>query len=141
MVSIYAHRHVVLPEEIDTLGHVNNLNYLKWMIAAAVGHSTANGWPPERYRDIRSAFVVRSHHIDYLQPAFLGEEIRVHTWVANFNKVTCLRKYKAVRVKDGVVLATGETGWAFLGLDPYQPRRIPPELAGAFLLVPPSDEP
>jgi acyl-CoA thioester hydrolase len=125
MVPIYAHMHVVLPEEIDTLGHVNNLNYLKWMIAAAVGHSAANGWPPERY----------------LQPAFLGEEIRVHTWVASFNKVTCLRKYKAVRMKDSVVLATGETGWAFLGLDPYQPRRIPPELAGAFVLVPPSDEP
>jgi acyl-CoA thioester hydrolase len=141
MVPIYAHMHVVLPEEIDTLGHVNNLNYLKWMIAAAVGHSAANGWPPERYREIRSAFVVRSHHIEYLQPAFLGEEIRVHTWVASFNKVTCLRKYKAVRMKDSVVLATGETGWAFLGLDPYQPRRIPPELAGAFVLVPPSDEP
>jgi acyl-CoA thioester hydrolase len=141
MVPIYAHRHVVLPEEIDTLGHVNNLNYLKWMIDAAVGHSTANGWPPGRYREIRSAFIVRSHHVEYLQPAFLGDEICVNTWVSSFNKVTCVRKYKAVRVKDQVVVATGETGWVFLGLEPYQPRRIPPELARAFVIVPPSEEP
>ncbi len=141
MVPIYAHKHVVLPEEIDTLGHVNNLNYLKWMIAAAVGHSTANGWPPERYREVQSAFIVRSHHIDYLQPAFVDEEVVVQTWVASFNKVTCVRRYKATRPKDGVVLATGETGWAFLGLKPYQPRRIPPELLSAFVLIPPADEP
>jgi acyl-CoA thioester hydrolase len=141
MVPIFAHKHVVLPEEIDTLGHVNNLNYLKWMIAAAVGHSTANGWPPERYREVQSAFIVRSHHIDYLPPAFVGEEVVVQTWVASFNKVTCVRKYKATRTKDGVVLATGETGWAFLGLNPYQPRRIPPELLSAFVLVPPTEEP
>jgi acyl-CoA thioester hydrolase len=141
MLPIYAHKHVVLPEEIDTLGHVNNLNYLRWMLAAAVGHSTANGWPPERYREIQSAFVVRSHRIEYLQPAFAGEEVLIHTWVAEFNKVTCLRKYKTVRPKDGVVLTTGQTGWVFLGLKPYQPRRIPPDLASAFVLVPPAEEP
>jgi acyl-CoA thioester hydrolase len=141
MVPIYAHKHVVLPDEIDTLGHVNNLNYLKWMLASAVGHSTVNGWPPERYREIQSAFVVRSHHIEYLQPAFAGEEVLIHTWVAEFNKVTCLRKYKTVRPKDGVVLTTGATGWVFLGLKPYQPRRIPPDLASAFVLVPPAEEP
>jgi acyl-CoA thioester hydrolase len=141
MVPIYAHKHVVLPEEIDTLGHVNNLNYLKWMIAAAVGHSAANGWPTQRYREIQAAFVVRSHRVEYLQPAFVGEEVVVRTWVAALNKVTCLRKYKAVRANDGVVLATGETGWVFLGLKPYQPRRIPPELLSAFVLIPPADEP
>jgi acyl-CoA thioester hydrolase len=141
MVPIYAHKHVVLPEEIDTLGHVNNLNYLKWMLAAAVGHSTANGWPPERYRQIESAFVVRSHHVEYLQPAFVGDEVVVRTWVTGFSKVTCVRKYKAARAKDDVVLANGETGWAFLGLKPYQPRRIPPALLSAFVLVPPEEEP
>jgi acyl-CoA thioester hydrolase len=141
MVPIYAHKHVVLPEEIDTLGHVNNLNYLKWMIAAAVGHSAANGWPTQRYREIQAAFVVRSHRVEYLQPAFVGEEVVVRTWVAALNKVTCLRKYKAIRANDGVVLATGETGWVFLGLKPYQPRRIPPELLSAFVLIPPADEP
>ena len=141
VLAIYDHKHVVLPEEIDTLGHVNNVNYLNWMLAAAVAHSSANGWPAARYREIAAAWVVRSHHIEYLQPAFAGEEIVAHTWISSFNKVTSLRKYKVTRPKDGVTLATGETLWAFIGLKPYQPRRLPPELVEAFVLVPSGDEP
>jgi acyl-CoA thioester hydrolase len=141
MPAVYSHPHVVTDDEIDGLGHVNNLHYLKWMQAAAVAHSSEQGWPPERYREIRSAWVVRTHHIDYLQPAFSGEEIVIQTWVSDFRKVTSLRKYKVTRLKDRVTLATGETNWAFLGLSPYVPRRIPPELASAFVLVPPADEP
>jgi acyl-CoA thioester hydrolase len=141
MPAIYAHPHVVIPDEIDVLGHVNNLHYMKWMQTAAVAHSSAQGWPPERYREIRAGWVVRSHQIEYLAPAFAGEELVVRTWVSDFRKVTSLRKYKVFRAKDQAVLATGETNWAFLGLDPYVPRRIPPELMEAFILVTPDQEP
>lgn len=141
MPAIYAHPHVVTPDEIDGLGHVNNLHYMKWMQTAAVAHSSAQGWPPERYREIRAGWVVRSHQIEYLAPAFAGEELVVRTWVSDFRKVTSLRKYKVFRAKDQVVLAAGETNWAFLGLDPYVPRRIPAELIEAFVLVTPDQEP
>lgn len=141
MPSIYAHCHVVTPEEIDDLGHVNNLHYLKWMQTAAVAHSSAQGWPPERYRELRTAWVVRSHHVEYRQPAFAGDELIIRTWVSSFRKVTSLRKYQVYRPKDDMVLAVGETDWAFLGLKPYAPRRIPPELADAFVLILPEQEP
>jgi acyl-CoA thioester hydrolase len=141
MPAIYSHPHIVTADEIDGLGHVNNLHYLKWMQTAAVAHSSEQGWPPERYRELRSAWVVRTHHIEYLQPAFADEEIIVKTWVSDFRKVTSLRKYKIVRPKGGATLATGETNWAFLGLAPYVPRRIPPELSTAFIVVPPAEEP
>jgi acyl-CoA thioester hydrolase len=141
MPAIYSHPHVVVPDEIDDLGHVNNLHYLKWMQTAAVAHSSAQGWPPARYRELAAGWVVRSHRIEYRQPAFVDEEIEIRTWVADFRKVTSLRKYQVFRPKDSVVLAVAETDWAFLGLKPYVPRRIPPELAEAFLLVPPEDEP
>src|SRR5579863_114830 len=75
MPAIYAHSHVVTPDEIDGLGHVNNLHYLKWMQTAAVAHSAAQGWPTERYREIRSAWVVRAHRIEYRQPAFVNDEL------------------------------------------------------------------
>ena len=45
MPAIYCHSHVVRDDEIDGLGHVNNLHYLKWMQDAAVAHSAAQGWP------------------------------------------------------------------------------------------------
>jgi len=44
MHRIYEYRHLVTAEEIDGLGHVNNVIYLKWLQDAAVAHSTANGW-------------------------------------------------------------------------------------------------
>jgi len=141
MPAIYCHSHRVVPEEIDELGHVNNLHYLKWMQTAAVAHSAAQGWPTQRYRDLGTAWVVRSHQIEYRQPAFVGDELEIRTWVSDFRKVTSLRKYQVYRPKDATVLAIGETQWAFLGLSPYAPRRIPPELAEAFSLVPADKEP
>src|SRR5579859_4489238 len=63
--------------------HVNNLVYLKWMQSAAVAHSAVQGWPAERYQELGAGWVVRSHHIEYLQAAFDDDEIIVRTWVAN----------------------------------------------------------
>ena len=138
MPAIYEHRHLVLASEIDDQGHVNNLEYLKWMLRAAVDHSSAQGWPPERYRETGAGWVVRTHIIEYLQPAFAGEEIVVRTWVADFQKITSVRKYHIVRPHDNILLASAETNWVFIGLEHRVPRRIPAELAGAF--EPVSDE-
>ena len=140
MPAIYDHHHIVLEEEIDEQGHVNNVAYVKWMNWAAVAHSSLQGWPPERYLDAGAGWVVRTHRIEYQQAAFAGEEIIVRTWVADFKKVTSLRKYRIVRARDNGVLAVAETNWAFIGLAQRVPRRIPPELSGAFELVPDDGE-
>ena len=97
MPSIYEHLHTVGQEEMDLLGHASNLAYVGWMQDAAVAHSAAQGWPTERYLQIGAGWVVRSHAIQYRQPAFAGQTIVVRTWVANFRKIRSLRKYKIVR--------------------------------------------
>ena len=135
MPAIYDHTHTVLESEIDGQGHVNNIEYVKWMNWAAVAHSSLQGWPPERYREVGAGWVVRTHRIDYLQAAFAGEEIVVRTWVSDFKKVTSLRKYRILRPSDNATLAVAETNWAFIGLEHHVPRRIPAELSGAFELV------
>ena len=135
MPAIYEHTHTVLESEIDGQGHVNNIEYVKWMNWAAVAHSSLQGWRPERYREVGAGWVVRTHRIDYLQAAFAGEEIVVRTWVSDFKKVTSLRKYRILRPSDNTVLAVAETNWAFIGLEHHVPRRIPAELSGAFELV------
>ena len=135
MPRIFHYPHRVAAAEIDEQGHVNNLAYLKWMIRAAVHHSSAQGWPPERYHDLGAGWVVRSHFVEYLQPAFEDDDVVVQTWVANFRKIRSLRKYKVRRKTDDVVLAVGETDWAFIALEQRVPRRIPQELAESFELV------
>lgn len=141
MPAIYEYTLTVPADAIDEQGHASNLAYLRWMQEAAVAHSAAQGWPAERYREIDGGWVVRSHWIEYLQPAFAAEEIAVLTWVANFRKIRSLRKYRIVRTRDGVALARAETDWAFIGLARRVPRRVPAELRDAFVLVSEEAEP
>lgn len=144
MPAVFEYRHVVQADEIDPQGHVSNVVYVDWMQSAALAHSTAQGWPAERYRAIGSGWVARRHAIEYLRPAFADDAIVVRTWIADFHKVTSLRKYKIVRPRpadDDILLAVAETNWAFIGLEKHFPRRIPPEVSGAFEIVPPDRAP
>jgi len=135
MPEIYEYRHTVRQDEIDGLGHANNVAYVDWMQSAAMAHSTALGWSGERYRQSGFGWVVRSHRIDYLQPAFAGDPVIVQTWVATLKKATSIRRYKIVRETDGALLATAETKWAFVNYTTRQPMRIAPEVADSFRLM------
>ena len=135
MPGIYEHRMVVAPSEIDGLGHVTNVSYLQWMVDAAVAHSASQGWPLERYEKEKIAWVVRSHQLEYLRPAFEGDNIIVRTWVATMKRVSSERRYEVVREKDGDVLAQGVTEWAFVDLKTLAPIRIPDEVLESFEVV------
>jgi acyl-CoA thioester hydrolase len=135
MPAIYEYRHTIRDEEIDGLGHANNVAYLDWMQSAAVAHSTTQGWPGERYRRLGSGWVVRSHTIEYRQPAFAGDRIVVRTWVATMKKATSLRRFHIFREPDDVLLAVAETRWAFVNYATGQPTRIPREVADAFQVI------
>ncbi len=135
MPAIFLHECLVGSEDIDGQGHVNNLTYLRWMQDAAVAHSTAQGWPPERYRTIGCGWVVRTHWIEYRRPGFLSDPIVVETWVADFKRISSRRRYRICRLSDGVVLAVAETNWAFVDLHTFLPKRVPPELRDAFVVV------
>jgi len=141
MPSIHRHLHTVQPEEIDRLGHVNNLEYLRWMVTAAVGHSESIGWAEDRCREFGGIWVVRSHAVEYLAPAFEGDQITVLTWIHDFKKITSLRKYKVVRSSDERILATGQTNWAFINTKNGMLKRIPQELEQAFGVVTAEQEP
>jgi acyl-CoA thioester hydrolase len=75
---------------------------------------------------------VREHRIEYLLPAFAGEEIEIRTWVENVRRVRSLRKYEFVRKSDGKTLVRGETDWVFVDAATGTPRAIPEEVARVF---------
>src|SRR5947209_3222715 len=114
MPAIFDWTHVVSERDLDDLGHANNISYLKWMQSAALAHSAAQGWPVEAYRELGQGWVVRSHQIEYLASAQLGDPIVVRTFVANVKKVTSLRRFIMSRSTDSVVLARAATDWAFV---------------------------
>ena len=121
----------VTDADLDRLGHVNNIVYVRWMQDAAVAHSAAQGWPMARYAESGFGWVVRSHYIEYRVPAFSGDEVVIHTWVADMQKVSSRRKFE-IRRRDGTLLARSETNWAFVRTSDQRLTRIPEEVALAF---------
>jgi len=127
---------IIVPESaIDIHQHVNNIEYLRWMQDIATAHSTARGWPWQRYIDMGQSWVIRSNHIDYLRPALLGDEITVLTWIAGFDRVSSPRRYLFWRERDGKVLARGETVWTFVDLKSGRPRAVPQEFMASFTVI------
>jgi acyl-CoA thioester hydrolase len=134
MVARFEYRHTVSAEDIDELGHAGNYHYIRWMQHAAVAHSTANGWPPSRYNELGAGWVVRSHQITYLKPAFAGDELVIRTWVENMRPATSLRRYE-ICTREGDLLAAAATDWAFVSYEKRRAVRIPAEVAECFEVV------
>ena len=135
MIVHFEYPHTVRKSEIDELDHAGNFHYIKWMQEAAVAHSTANGWPTERYIELGAGWVVRSHNITYLKPAFEGDSITVRTWISNARSVTSLRCYEIIN-GEGELLAKAETDWAFVNYGRQRPTRIPEEVSACFAVSP-----
>jgi len=139
MPQIYCYELTVPEDALDENGHVNNVEYLRWMLDAAVAHSRSQGCT-EATRDAGATWVVRTHRIEYLIPAYAGEHICVLTWVSNFRRVQSLRKYKVIRIEDNAVLAEGETDWVFINAANGQLRSIPKNVMATFELLPEDKE-
>ena len=115
---------------IDENGHVNNVAYVQWMQDIAVEHYASIGGVAVQGPDV--SWVVREHRIEYLLPAFAGEEIEIKTWVENMRRVRSLRKYEFMRRSDNKVLVRGETEWVFVDVKTGAPRAIPEAVSRVF---------
>jgi acyl-CoA thioester hydrolase len=117
-------------DDIDELGHVNNLVYVRWVLEAATDHSRARGWDFDAYRAAGGVFVVRRQEIDYLRPVFAGDPIRVVTWVESMGRVSSLRRTEITSRDEPIARAA--TTWAFVSVATGRPTRIPEALRAAF---------
>ena len=130
--SIYSKLFIIPGSAIDENGHVNNVAYVQWMQEIAVEHYASLGGIEAQGSD--ATWFVREHRIEYLRPAFVGEEIEIKTWVENIRRVRSLRKYEFVRRSDGQVLVKGETDWVFVDVRTGRPLPIPEEVSSVFSL-------
>jgi acyl-CoA thioester hydrolase len=140
MSLLHQYTFVVPADSIDANGHVNNVEFVRWMQDAAVSHADAAGCTAATLA-AGATWVVRSHQIEYLRPAVAGDTIRVLTWVANVRRAFSLRRYQFRRAGDDNLLATGETNWVFIDTQTARPRSIPPEIMNGFELAPEGWEP
>ena len=133
--STYSKTIIIPNTAIDENGHVNNVAYVQWMQDIAVEHyESIGGTNPMQL--VGATWVVREHKVEYLLPAFEGEEIEIRTWVENVRRVRSLRKYEFVRKSDDKVLVKGETDWVFVDVKTGAPRAIPEEVSKVFATAP-----
>lgn len=109
----------VSSEDIDTLQHVNNLVYVKWMDEIATSHWSflTKDTPLPQY-----VWVVMRHEIDYLKQATLGDKIVVKTWVGETRGITSTRFMEFYN--NDILLVKAKTVWAMLNAKTYKPARI-----------------
>ncbi|SNR36025.1 acyl-CoA thioesterase [Lutibacter flavus] len=114
---------------IDNLGHVNNVNYLKWTQLIAEKHWTklSNSSIDEKY-----VWVVLRHEIDYFSAAFLNDEITLKTWIGGSYGVKSDRYVNVMR--NGEILCSTKTIWCLLDKATMKPFRIPLEIMGILTL-------
>lgn len=141
MPKSYSYRFFVPDNANDANGHVNNIVYVHWMQDVAIRHSDAQGCTADKYQHLGSSWVVRSHLIEYLRPAFAGDEIEIQTWVCNMKRTRSMRCYRFLRCADRTLLARSETDWVYVDNLTGKPKKIDSAVSEAFDLVAPEEEP
>ena len=122
-VNAFEHVLQVMPSDIDEMGHVNNVVYVRWVqeVAAAHWNHSASSFLRGKY-----LWVVLRHEIDYKNPAFLQDDITGLTWVGDYSGA---RFDRFVKLMAGTkILAEAKTTWCLLDAKSQRPIRIPEEI-------------
>ncbi len=120
------------PADIDELGHVNNVVYLRWVqdIAITPWHAVA---PDDMVGG--EVWVALKHTIEYRDPILPGEVAEIRTWLGRphgprFDRHVDIRKPGAKRFS-----ACATTEWCRINRDSRRPMRIGEDVKAAFGLV------
>lgn len=120
----------VLPNDIDALGHVNNVVYLRYVQEVAGSH-----WTKLATTDYLSSciWVVGRHEIDYRNPILPGQEVLGLTWVHPPKGMRFDRSVWLVNPEKTKVFAQAKTTWLLLDKNTGRPKRVDEHLLHAFL--------
>ncbi len=117
------------PEDIDWLGHVNNVVYLKWVHLAATTHWDVVATEEQKARML---WVVARHEIDYKRPAMETDEIVVRTWVGKAGERVFERHTEIIRKSDNKLLASAVTQWVPVDAETKRPIKAGEDIYAMF---------
>lgn len=120
-------------DDIDIMGHTNNVVYLKWLEEVAWGHSNALGLGWNTYQRLNRALVAHRHELDYLAATFVGDDLILATWIIdNDGRIGVTRAYQVVRVADQKTVLRGRTRWVCIDIKSGKPKRMPKEFVDGY---------
>ena len=119
----------VQPADIDELGHVNNITYLRWVQDVAVAHWRTVAAPADHTVVV---WVVVRHEIDYRRPAFNNDEIIARTWVGVATRATFERHTEYCGPRTASLLAKARTLWCPVDPESRRPVSVSASVRAAF---------
>jgi acyl-CoA thioester hydrolase len=128
--EIFTQRFPVDAADIDELGHVNNIVYLRYAQEIAIAHWRARAAP-----EMVEAFVwvVMRHEVDYRAPLTLGDEAEVRTWVDAAPRGPAWARFVEISKADADKPAAQiKSNWCLLDAATRRVKRVPPEMAARF---------
>jgi acyl-CoA thioester hydrolase len=129
--EIFIQRFPVAAGDIDELGHVNNIVYLRYAQEIAIAH-----WRARAAAEMVDAFVwvVTRHEVDYRAQLALGDEVEVRTWVDDSPRGPAWARFVEV-YKKGAEKPSAQikSNWVMLDAQTRRLKRVPAELAARFM--------
>jgi len=128
--EIFTQRFPVAAADIDELGHVSNIVYLRYAQEIAIAHWRARATPEMVATYI---WVVTRHEVDYRVPLLLGDEVEVRTWVddaphgATWARFVDISKAGAEKPSARII-----SNWAMLESASRRVKRVPPDIVARF---------
>jgi acyl-CoA thioester hydrolase len=113
------------PGRPDGVGHVSNIEFVRWLDRAAELHADSLGYTRQRLLDDGIMWFVARHEIDYVGEAHPGDGLVVATWVRDVARVKSWRDYRIIRPSDGALVCRAATLWVLVSLETRRPVRIP----------------
>ena len=121
-------------EDIDQLGHVNNVVYVRWVQEAALAHWNVLSTEQERSRLL---WVIIRHEIDYKRAAYLNDQLVARTWVGKAERLAFERNTEIVRLSDRALLAKARTLWCPVDAKTLRPVEPGNDVRARFSTAPP----
>jgi len=102
--------------ETDLMAVVHHSNYLRWFEMGRVEYLRAAGVDLNDLKAAGYLFPITDVQCKYKQSAYFDDEYEVRTTLTSFSRAKLVFSYEVVRLKDGVILATGTSQNVFTGL-------------------------
>jgi acyl-CoA thioester hydrolase len=138
-IPIFRRDRTVAARDIDLLGHVNNVVWVRWVVELAAAHADALGAGFEATRARGGLWIVRRHDVTYHGNVPEGASIRESTWVSSLRGALSLR-HARFESDAGALLVEATTEWAWVDATTLRPRRVPPEVRERFDPIPAEGE-
>jgi len=128
--SVFTQRFPVVPADIDELGHVNNIVYLRWAQEIAIAH-----WRSRASEEMLAnlVWVVLRHEADHRAALTLGDEVEVRTRVDDAPQGAAWARFVDIyKVGSEKPVVQIKSNWCLLDATTRRVKRVPQELVQRF---------